>query len=39
MNIGPVGPTFFHADRQTDGWTDRQTYRYDEANGHFLQFC
>ena len=32
MNIGPVGPMLFHADRPnrqtdgwTDGWTDRQT--------------
>jgi len=28
MNIRPVGPEFFHADRQMD--------RYDEANGHYF---
>jgi len=25
MNICPVGAELFHADGQTDGWTERQT--------------
>jgi len=32
--IPPVEIELFHADRQTDGQTDR----HDEANSHFLQF-
>jgi len=32
MKFGPVGAGF-HVDRQTDGWTDRQTHH--EANSHF----
>jgi len=31
MNIRPVGPEFFHADRQTD--------IYDETNSLFSLFC
>jgi len=27
MRIRPVGPELFHADRRTDGRTDRQTRR------------
>jgi hypothetical protein len=26
-------------DRQTDGWTDRQRDRRDEANSYFAQIC
>jgi len=35
MKILPVGRELFHA---TDGRTDRQTDRHDEANSRFLQF-
>jgi hypothetical protein len=31
MKIRPVGAKLFHADRRTDGQTDR----HDEAIGHF----
>ena len=34
MKIRPVVAKLFHADRQTDGQTDR----YDEPNGRFPQF-
>jgi hypothetical protein len=34
-----VGAEFFPAAYGTDGRTDRQTDRYYEANGRFLQFC
>jgi len=33
--ILPVGAELFH----TDGRTDRQTDRHDEASGHFSQFA
>jgi hypothetical protein len=35
MKIRPKGAELFHA----DGHTHRQTYRYDEANSRFSQFC
>jgi hypothetical protein len=35
MKIRPVGAELFHADRRTDGRTDR----HDEANSRFPQFC
>jgi hypothetical protein len=34
MNIPPAEGEFFHADRRSDGRTDRQ----DEANSSFQQF-
>jgi len=39
MNIRPVGVELFHADRQTDGQTDRQRGRLDEANICFGNFA
>jgi hypothetical protein len=39
VKICPAGTKLFHADGQTDGWTDRRTNRHDEANRHFSQFC
>ena len=41
MKILPVGAEMFHAKRkrETDGWMDGQTDRYDEANSRFSQFC
>jgi hypothetical protein len=38
MQIRPVTAEMFHADRRTDGWTDRRTDRHDEANRRFSQF-
>jgi len=35
MKIRPVGAELFHADRPTDGRTDR----HDEASSPFSQFC
>jgi hypothetical protein len=35
MKIRPVGAELFHADRQTDRWTDK----FDEANTRFSQVC
>ena len=35
MKIRPVEPKLFHADGQTDRWTDRL----DEANSRFSKFC
>jgi hypothetical protein len=35
MKIRLVGGEFFHADRRTDGRTDR----HDEANSPLSQFC
>jgi hypothetical protein len=35
IKISKMGAVFFHADRGTDGRTDR----YDEANSLFSQFC
>jgi len=35
MKIAPAGAKLFHADRRTDGRTDR----HDEANSHFSQLC
>ena len=37
MKICVVGAELMHADRQTDGRTDRHTH--DEANSCFSQFC
>ena len=34
MKIHPVVAELL----RVDGWTDRQTDRYDEANSHFLPF-
>ena len=47
MNIRSVGAELFHVDgqthretdRQTGGQLDGQTYRHDEANSPFSQFC
>jgi len=33
--ISPVGAELFHANRRTDGWTDR----HNEASRRFSQFC
>jgi hypothetical protein len=38
MKIRSVGAALFYADRRTEGRTDRQTERHDEANHHFSQF-
>jgi hypothetical protein len=35
IKILPVGAELFHADGETDGWTDG----HDETNSRFLQFC
>jgi len=35
MKILPVGAGLLHADRQSNGRTERNS----EVNGHFLQFC
>jgi len=35
MKIRPVGAEWFHADRQTDGWTDRRT----DATQLIVAFC
>jgi hypothetical protein len=36
FNENPLsGAEFFHADIQTDGWTDR----HEEANSRFSQLC
>jgi hypothetical protein len=35
MKIRPVAAELFHADRRTDGRTDR----HDEVNSRFSQFC
>jgi len=35
MKIHRVGTELFHA----DGWTDRWTDKYDEANSFFSKFC
>jgi len=35
VEIHPVGVELFH----TDGRTDRQTDRHDEANSRFSKFC
>ena len=35
MKTSPVGAELFHADRETDGQTDR----HDKANSRFPQFC
>jgi len=32
MKSNPVGAELLEADQRTDGWADRQTDRYDEAN-------
>jgi hypothetical protein len=39
MKILPVEAELFHADGRTDGRTERQTGRHDEANSRFSQFC
>jgi hypothetical protein len=38
MKIRPVGGELYHADRLSDGQTDRQTDRYYEASIPFSQF-
>jgi len=35
MKNRPLGTELFHAETQTD----RRTYRHDEANSRFSQFC
>jgi len=35
MKVGPVGAALSHADRRTDGQTDRN----DKVNSRFSQFC
>ena len=35
MNIRPVGAELYHTDGRTDGQTDR----HDDANNRFSQFC
>jgi len=37
MKIRPMGAELLHADQWTDGQTDRQTGRHDEANNRFSQ--
>jgi hypothetical protein len=39
MKIRSVGVELFRADGRTNGQTDRNTDRLDEANSHFSQFC
>ena len=39
MKILLLEAEFFHADGRTNGWTDRQTGRHDEANSNFSKFC
>jgi len=39
MNIYPVGSEFFHADRQTHRWTDRQTGGHSKADIHFRKIA
>ena len=39
MKIRLLRAELFHADGRTDGWTDRQTGRHDEANSRFSKFC
>ena len=36
MKILPVGAKVFHADRQTEEWTERRTDRHGEANSLFF---
>ena len=38
MKIRSVEGELFHANKRTDGQTDRQSERYDEANNHFRNF-
>jgi len=33
------GSRVFHADRRTDGQTDRLVDRHDEGNSRYSQFC
>ena len=39
MKILPLRPGLFHANRGTDGWTEDQTDRYDEADRPVLKYC
>jgi hypothetical protein len=38
MKIRPVGAEMFHADGRTDGRTEEETHRHDEANGRCSKF-